>query len=219
MKQIVVSLLFILLFTACDKYKYPQDKKISDKGGAIIDTLGGHLPKEFVYDGKTQNLAWNSNLIMQINSYYLETKEPVLFNYYLDRDVFRLLLHEEGKEPLILSLNKEERRAWIVSKRISIESPEVTDQQELDSIADLPLLWVNFDVKSRELNKQQVQTFDSLFQTINFFDLPVGEVDKKYDNYCVFEAHQKNKYWYVYRSSDDTSLADISEYIRSLSGY
>lgn len=220
MKKAILGLFLILLVTACNKYSYPENKEISDKSGAIIDTSAGFIPRQILFDGITHTYKWDENRLNEINNYYLDAREPVLYNFYLDREIYRLALLENKKDPIILSFNKENaNKAWLVSKRINRDSIDTHNTLEGDTAVQRPLLWVNFDVSTKELKKKDIQTFDSIFQTIDFFNISNNEIDQTYDSYYLLEVHQEGKYGYVYRKLDDQSLSDLAKYMRSFSRY
>lgn len=223
MKKIVVGLLIMMSLIACKNkdYIYPQKIELSDEGGAIIDTLSGHLPKEIKFAENIYTQDWDVSRLAQLNTYFLETKEPVLFNFYQGRDVYRLVINDVDKKPIILSVNNEKGKAWIVVKtniqtEDTLSAVDVVDpiQDSLDN--SMLTLDVNFDVFSRELTGEQVLAFDSIFQKTDFFHLPIGEVNKSYSSYYLLEVHQPDKYWYVYRPLDDQTLREVVDYMKSV---
>lgn len=213
MKKHLIGICVLLLFVvSCSEYKYPNDEKVSSSEGAIVDTLGGHIIKELSYNDTSYTFDWNTTNLRLINDYLLETKEPVLFNYYLDRDILRLIVKEKDEDPLIFSYYKEKNKGWMVSKRINtpIEKDSIQSEDNL-------VLHVNFDNYSRPLEQQNIQKMDSLISNMNFFELDNSQTGTHYDNFYLVERHQKGKYWYVYRSTEDATFRELASFMRSLS--
>lgn len=222
MRRYITALIVVLVFTvtSCSKYKYPQDKAISDKSGILIDTLKGFLPVELTFDGTEHNIQWDKERLEELNNYFLTTKEVALYNYYLDREIYRIVLQKKGESPIILAVNKQDKNAWLVSKRLNTDSIQ-NIPLELDSIAaaQAPKLKSDFDNYSRAWNSAHIQRFDSLFTAANFFELPIGETNQAFDSYYLMEVHQSDKYWYIYRPIEDSTLNALIEFAKAFSRF
>lgn len=217
-RYIVLSFVALLFFSCGGKYEYPGDIKLSNKNGAILDSTASFLPSQFEVNGHNYTFDWNKDALNQINSYFSLTSEPLLYNFYLNRDIYRLVLDEQDQNPLIISINKQGDKSWIVSKKIDPSFFEI-DKTIPDSIPSLEVLSAQFKNYSRELSQDEVHSFDSIFQASNFFELENNEVNKYHNSFYLLEVHKKDNYWYVYRSSDDQPLKQVATYMRSLTGF
>lgn len=216
---IITILLTAFLAISCSKYTYPKDAEISNKTGVLLDTLKGYIPENFTFDGIDHSITWNKEKLSEINNALLTTHEIVLYNYYLNRDIYRIMLKEEGELPLILDVVKQGKKdAWLVSKKITPDTLSVAD---LDSIQQkqVPLLRSTFDNYSRTWNMAHIQKFDSLYTVTNFFKQPIGETDRNFDNFFLIEVHQSDKYWYIYRPLEDSTFAPLIKFVKSLSRF
>lgn len=220
-KYIFLAFTTFFLFSCNNGYKYSQDPKLSNMNGAMEDSIAeavNFIPNQMEFNGTSYTFDWNRNLLDEVNAIYKLTSEPLLYNYYLNRNIYRLLLVEKDKDPLIISINKQEENNWIVSKKISLSTFDI-DKAIPDSVPEMEKLASRFKNYSRELTTEEVHAFDSIFQQTNVFLLSNDEADKHYDSYYLLETHDKNNYWPVYKSSDDQALQAIAKYIRSLTGF
>ena len=212
MKKYILIIMVSVFVASCSNYKYPQDAKVSEANGALVDSSASYLLEEINFDGSARVMSWNKERLEELNSYYRLASEPVLYNYYTGRDIYRFVIVEKGKEPLILSVNKDNKRSWIVSKRIDM-------QNQFDSDSTSTILSVPFDHFTRDLSDEEWMNFTSLWKSTDFYTLTNHEVDEQLDSYCVVESHEEGSYWYVYRSLDDSSLKEISTYVKSLTRF
>lgn len=208
----------ILVTSSCGKYSYPENGEVSDKAGILLDTIKGYLPTELTFDGVTHAIQWEPNRLNELNHILLTSQEVVLYNFYLDRDIYRIVLKEEGESPLILHVSKPKKGAWLVSKKLTTDSLQTS---ELDSIqmAQAPVLKSNFDNYSKTWNPAHIQRFDSLYTATNFFEQPIGETEKAFENYYLIEVHQSDKYWYIYRPLEDSTFAPLIKFTKSFSRF
>lgn len=223
-KTITILLVFLLvMITSCNKYSYLQDKDLSTKEGILTDTAKGFILSELTFDGTLNTMQWDADRLNELNDYFLTTKEVVLYNYYLDRDIYRLVLSPKDEQPIIITVNKKDKDAWLVSKRIRmIENRADSIVAEADSARvdkSQPALPDYFDNYMKTWNSAHIQRFDSLFAAVDFFNLPIGQTENQYDSYYLMEVHQKDKYRYIYRPMDDRVLENLIEYMRSFSRF
>lgn len=219
MKKYLFIALIVLTVFSCGNYSYPEDKKLSGRNGVLKDSTASYLPLQLSFDGNDYIFDWNKDELAELNNYYLQCNEPLLYNYYLKRDIYRLLLSEKDKEPLLISINKEKDNNWIVSKRIDtqkINMQAVPDSIHIDTTEGLVSKFENY---SRPLTAEEVHRFDSIFQQVDFFHLPNDQIGKNFDDFYILEAHEAGNYWCLYRSLDDNSQQSLADYMRSLTGF
>lgn len=203
---ILATISIFLLLTSCGgKYSYPNDRKLSDKHGALVDSSANFVPGD-----------WNNARISELNSYFLQTSEPVLYNFYLEREICRIVIAEKEKRTLILSINKEGKNSWITSKRIHNSTSDIL-KAETDSL--ITHFAPKFDNYTRDLTKEEIHTFDSIFQTIDPLQITDNLTDKAYDYYYLVETHKSNDYWLSYQPISDQRITPLVKYIKSLTGF
>lgn len=211
MKKYILTLLTVVLAASCSDYSYPENKEISEKNGARVDSTSSFLLDDIKFAGNEYALEWNSETKATIDEYYTFTSEAVLYNFYLSRNIYRFVFEKEGKAPLIVSINQSKDRSWVVSKSI-FEREEIAMACGIDRVQD----YSNY---TRDLTEDEVKGFNTLLKDMDFYNLSAITTTTELKNYCLVEAHEKDKYWTVYRSLDDAELKPLVDYVSKLSRF
>lgn len=211
MKKYILALVATIVVVSCSDYKYPENKVISERNGARIDSTISYLPDTIKFSGIEHTFEWNIERRGAIDCYYDFTSEALLYNYYQGRRIFRFLFEKEGKAPIIVSINQEGGRTWMISKIIY-------EKEEIAPACGIMLVRA-FDNHTKDLTESQVKGFESLLANLDFFHLQTEDSKTAFANYCLIEGHEDGKYWLVYRSLDDVELKPLVEYIENLSRF
>lgn len=199
------------LLLSCSDYKYPENKSISENNGALTDSVVSYLPASIESAGVMHNFDWDSQTQETVDAYFTLTSEPLLYNYYLGRQVYRFLVEKEGKSPLIISINTEGGKSWVVSKRIM-------DVEHIAPACGI-MTTLEFNHFSRELSAEDVVKLQECLKKINLYQLSTVSPSKREKEYCLLEAHDKGKYWVVYRSLQDQEIKELIDFIVTLTRF
>ena len=85
-------LMLVIVLFACnktDKYLYPNDPRLSDANGFPTDTSRAILPFSIKYNGKVNQLFLDSSQITEYNKRLNFARCPLLYNYYLNKEIYR----------------------------------------------------------------------------------------------------------------------------------
>lgn len=211
MKKYILASILAAFAISCSDYKYPSDKEVSETNGARIDSTTSFLLDNIEFGGSTYSFDWNKERRAAVDDYYTFTSEGLLYNYYQKRNIYRFLFEKEGKAPLIVSINEDGARSWIVSKLV-FEREEIAPACGINLVRD-------YTPYSKDLTGEQVAEFKTILSQINFFNLATTEANQDLKNYCLIEVHEKDKYWTVYRPLSDAELQPLVEYVSKLSRF
>lgn len=211
MKKYILASILAFFAISCSDYKYPSDKEVSEVNGARIDSTTSFLLDDVEFGGTSYAFDWNKERRAIIDDYYTFTSEGLLYNFYQKRNIYRFLFEQEGKAPLIVSINEDKARSWVVSK-IIFEREEIAPACGIDLVRD-------YTPYSKDLTEDQVAEFKDILSKVDFFNLETTVANQDLKNYCLAEAHEKDKYWTVYRSLNDAELKPLVDYVSKLSRF
>lgn len=125
-KILVILIGLSFLFISCKNNRhtytsYIEDSTISNKIGRLRDYSTLSLPL-YLRRNNTIDTTGVDSLHDQvmISTYLKASNEPILYNYYLGHDIYRLIWCPFRDFPLIISLHKQNNKVWIESSIISI---------------------------------------------------------------------------------------------------
>jgi len=160
---IIVTLLSENAFSQLDKpYKYPNDIVISNFKGEPINEKVFYFPQKMFIDsideylieqdknGKTikESRHWNVGVdsikMVWFSKVLYNAKEPVLYNYYLNKEIFRFTWIRSFHPEIIIRLEKIGDKVYITEKRNkSIDNSEILP---IDTTRQVDLsLWNGFE--------------------------------------------------------------------------
>lgn len=177
----------------CDSNIIPfrNDTSISDSNG-IAKNVDFLLPKEFLNDSDKVNdsvfFLWTTNCLKEL-------KEPVLYNSFLKKDIFRLTLGGYMSLTKVIRLEKDKNLTYVIVKQLnsldlffySIRNPNIG--LTFNHYTDTLLI----------TNKEWGQYYNSTYKS-NFYCLK--NVLRRKTQICdggvyCLEAHNKNGYYVV----------------------
>jgi len=226
------------------EYEYPQDSIISDRNGFPRDSFPDYFPDSIRYVVKDSILFSKDSLEIPywklkedddfifnriwFSSCLYAAKEPILYNYYLGYDRYRLLWIRSFHLPIIITFSKQGRRAFLEIKKLSKhpqfieghiigsfdeESGFVVDSiMKIDWSADFLINEIK-EVPTVEWNK-----FRNLLESVDFYRrIPVGGSLGLDGSQWTIEVHHKNKYWFGNRWSG-SYVRECGKFLVELSG-
>lgn len=223
-------------------YVYPNDSSLSNELGHVKDYLTTYYPEQILLNNVTVNTNIDSILAMWCSNYMYAAKEPVLYNYYLNRDVIRFLWVQTRRNSFVFNVIKESNNYYLDIKETSKDlhfanilimkdaqkelNSGILTQSEYDSlyiINDIQLMHENdiFNVKKRiSIKKEEWDSLINLLELTSFWDTLCEERDKESEDgsFWVIEAHLNNRYWYTVACNPEKELYSIGTYIKQLSG-
>jgi hypothetical protein len=235
----ILLLILVGLFTGqCDnheaRYRYPEDKNVSDKKGNPKDSTVVFFPKTLDKDSVVDidPYKWySSNLRL--------AKEPIMYNTYLGYDSYRFTWLRSFDEPVVITVNKKSDEYWMTLKKLSkpfVQYQEVVKfvppanvseeeknarQEEQDLMMDtLRLLPKIVTDKRIEIKKENWDNFLQKIMDCNYWDLQPWDPKRPGldGSNWIIEAHLSDRYWVVERWSPKDNFRDCGQYLIRLSG-
>lgn len=167
-------------------YPFENDNTISLLDGSTNDSLISYIPK----------------FGDSINSYmYYVLKEPILYNYFLNKNIYRLTINRSFDEPIVIRVENDGKKIKIVSKKLNKtisfpfyvygrdwynqhEYPE--DVAILD--ADGELIKVINEKKYKQLIDIYKQYDDSMSKIYNVMDYKISFENESYIDKSVWDS-------------------------------
>jgi len=162
-------------------------------------------------------------------SFYLyKMQEPVLYNYFLEKDVYRFTWLRSFNIPVTITIEKEQNAVTITTKALkkNIDLPsnatyENVNGKEVKMPLDLNAAFVIN--KKKTLSEKDFLEFKKLIDSLNLYSYPsfpyspclVGTDGAEW----IFEAQNKEGYFYMVRWSPEkeTALRKVGEFLIKLS--
>lgn len=214
-----ISLILTILSVSCDKqragqYKFPQDTLISSKNGMAKNYLVNYYPSNLRINDFPENQKINSELAKIYSIYLFAAEEPVLYNFYLGRDVYRLSIVESRGYTRIFTLNSENGKHWLVQKKI-IKQPPIELILDLYSSKSgtIDSLWIDtvnslygIDIENmryykksgKKITDKEWRHFKKILADFHFEKIePIQDYNGKDGAVWILEIHQDNKYWVI----------------------
>lgn len=163
----------------------------------------------------TMSLMWYS--------FYLKTmKEPILYDQYLSKEIYRFSLFRSFDPPITITLEKQDDQFYLLTKMSNrlFRPPFVRTFQDGHEIKDTSSIFLQINEKQK-IEPQQYDKFRGLLDETNFSCIsPRGINEPAIDGAeWILEIHNKQGYHYVERNSpkDSTVLRKIGEFLIKLS--
>jgi hypothetical protein len=196
------------------------------KNAFVSDSLGTPSSDAIFYypfNIKLGNETINSDLDTLGNRFYSSMlyafKEPVLYNYYLNQDEFRLLIIESWNNLKIIDVKFYKENILVETKTMNVQSIYFFPKNK-NNETDLKEK-VNYIFNKKEIiggaNK-----FNQVIENSNFWKMKNIYKDGGLDGTrVILEAHTKNNYWFISRwepRDEDLKFKYLCNYIAELAG-
>lgn len=157
-------------------------------------------------------------------------KEPILFNYYQNQEIYRFLWIRSFHHPMVFSLKKHRNKVILNIKKLDRIPQFCTEYEIIESMGDENVTRDTIVHKAnRQANLVLNQTihlsvkewnqFEKLLNKSSFWRAPIKKEDIGTDgSEWIIEAHLKHQYWFANRWSPQGEFKTAGEYLIHLSG-
>jgi len=228
-----------ILFVSCNEnphYRgcpYENNPKLSSKNGIPFDSILSYTPakmKGHDYKLKTQMdpfvEKWVSSML------YL-MKEPVLYNKYLGKDIYRIFWI--GPRPVLFSLVKKGSEYYLITKILNnVVDPEpgktkIVFWERMELYKYEPVYTYNIENtelpplkmlmnRTQKISVNEWNTFKQKFDSTGFYySYPSGN-GESYGNELIIEAHLRRRYWFLNTRDSNYEYKWFCNYLLKLSG-
>jgi len=247
LRRIVFKYAFALLITICCRHlhgsaqtPYPNDPEISDSLGIPKDSLKFYFPqnsnpdKGFSGKGGLFKENWYSSALYAF-------KEPILYNYYLKKDIFRFLWLRSFHRPVIFILTRSDDEVTLTTKLLD-QQPDFLERRydprgwdglegslkgkTIQRFGD-SLIIVQADRKAKIVythtqpcTVKNWYDFEQLLQKANFWQMSAtdeGETGLDGSEWII-EGHLKSNYRFAARWSPKGGFKTAGIFLIKLSG-
>lgn len=243
LKFILTLLLSGILIIGCTTHenssvafsdRYPKDTLISNDNGLLRDSLTFYYPTTFIGDTTRYRDTLDDFYQNWFSSSLYAFKEPIFYNYYLGRDIYRFLWLRSFDRPIVFVLNRDSKNVWLMVKILD-RQPRFIDQTILKplpihgkglKVELVPDSVIKGDRKadivfSKKINLTLTEwnRVDSLIKATDFWNIPPSKEATGTDgSQWIIEAHTRERYRFVQRWAPKDNFRKIGEYLIELSG-
>lgn len=252
MNQLSYYLLVIITLASCSNkkiqeidfpiYTYPNDSSLSNELGYLTNYLTWYYPESIKLDNEIVKTNIDTMLVMAFSNYMYIANEPILYNYYLNRDEIRFLLLNTRGNSFIFNVIRESDRYYMEIKETSeflhfgnkliIKDAQTKLNSGLLNQSDYDSLYITndpirifgdniFEIKEKiQLEEKDWNNLINLLDSTSFWNtlykkMPEGGDD---GSYWIIEAHLSNRYWFSGAWEPKGGIYEIGNYINKLSG-
>ncbi len=230
MTQASISIFVLLLIvSSCHttiKDPYPNDKTISTREGAPFDSLTFYFPTKIIRDTQIVETEIDTFMLNWFSSALYSANEPILYNSYIEHDVYRLLLLTSLK-PIIISLHKDKNNVWLTTKLLD-KQPEFQElvhvnfetPLQIDSVSKPDRKASIVFNETKQLSENEWNEFERLLNDCEFWSAKPIDESRGIDGVeWTIEGHLKSKYWFVNRWSPEDKFRYAGNYLIEKSGF
>lgn len=251
MKKYWLFSILCLVFISChakseEKSTYPKDSTVSNLKGELKDSLGYYYPEKIRVDTQTVKTGMDPFMQNWYSSALYAAREPILYNYYLGHDIYRLLWLRSFHRPVVISLHKEGDLVWLTIKELNKQpdfmvrlppikfvAPKRLKNGELippESIhpkekkeAPTPGAGRTAELilnKTIHLSWNEWNEFENILTSCSFWTMKNLEKSDGLDgSEWTIEGHLKTKYWFVNRWTPHDNFRKAGLYLIQKSGF
>jgi len=238
LKMIIVILISFLFVISCEEkviefenlYSYKNDKNISDSLGRPANDSISYFPIEYFIDSAHyyRKITNNDTTILYrtfpaglLSGCLHVMQEPILTNYYLNKDVIRFTLLRSFRPPIIIRLEKTKDSILIVEKKYMVYESKIINK---DSTFDAILDSVKVLESTRSIDPLKWNIIEKMLIDSSITSLPSAIHEVGMDGTEWFlEIHTNKGYFLINRWSpskeDFHGFRKICEYILDLSSF
>lgn len=238
-----------LFFASCSqittvKEYYPKDTTISRTDGTPRDSLSFYYPITIQRDNQIYKTEINSFMLNWFSSALYSAQEPILYNYYLEHDIYRFLWLRSFHKPVVFSLHKDGEKVWLTTKELD-KQPNFMDISFVKFVPPVILPNVEIDTtvsnrnnkipvdsvlkadrkativlnETKQLSEREWKEFEKIIAECSFWSSkPCVESFGLDGSRWIIEGHLKSKYWFVNRWSPKDNFRKAGEYLIKKSG-
>jgi hypothetical protein len=208
-------------------YDFPNNYKLTTKNGTPYSDSTIYFPVEIFKD----TLEWENGNEIKNDSFSVRwyskelqaLKEPILFNQYLGKNIYRFTWLRSFHEPIILRIESDTRgNITLIEKKLYEFKSLVID---IDSTSHYKTDSTKVEELTLKLSKTYWDSFEQLLFKNNFLAMSTT-VAYEYGtdgSEWILEKHCKDGYYVVNRWAPDnkrySSFRNICDYLIDLSNY
>jgi len=211
----ICSILLVISCTCNQKkppnYPYPQKAAISSTTGKPSNLLTAYYPDSIFYDSVYKAVQLDAFTRDEYSAILLAAKEPILYNYYLGKPVYRLVRIGGLIQPHVFTFYEKNRRYWMTTKMLD-HIPDILNQVittispngiKEDSIIKGDRKAKLLVDKKLELTPKEWGEFKHLISILDTSELqPVYQNPDIYPSMCdygfpFFEIHEASRYRFI----------------------
>jgi hypothetical protein len=242
MKYFILTIITIATLSWAS-YHYPNDPNISNELGEPFSDSTYYFPVELFID----SIEWSNIIEVNLDTSSVKrfsqelwfSKEPILFNYYLDKQIYRLTWLRSFDPAIVLRLENQSGRITLVEKKMTLVNawkpvPE-NRLHEVDSIILKHGIGSAMEYRPdsailesyiKKMPRTVWLEFENLLQDQKFKNMPstVASSVLGFDgSEWILEEHKENSYHVVNRWSPGdrryTNFRIIGDFLIDLSSY
>lgn len=195
---IILSLLLLLFSCSRAKYKYPSIQSISMEDGLPMDSIAPNFILDSIkFHDNGDVRIWNGQNKQIINKILAFASEPLLYNYFLKRDIYRFVIGYENRKFLIVSISVKDDAYWLITKKITVDNEE-----------GYTLVFRSYD-----LTKEQFGHFIEKWDEAMPFILKDSKQDKSVESFVFVEMHTKDDYCYFFEQLQNSEINKLMEWV------
>jgi hypothetical protein len=246
MVYVIILLIKVTMFSSCglkEKVSTLTSQKTNEsssgKDSVKVDTLKYYYPVVMKEEGVVTTYA-DTSILSTLSGSLLMAKEPAIYSFNNEHDVYRLMVFK-AKEPVeIISLHKEGDKVWLSAKRLSrpaflkpqtggrflpvlnyngtIDSSRNVSYDEYETISQMmpgkPELTSELNEK---FNKDTWDNMEYLIKKADFWKMPAYlNLNHRGNDHWILEARINNKYWLVDKIDAGDDFRKCCDYLVGL---
>jgi hypothetical protein len=243
----IISLNIIIIFLVlggCAKKNssasvYPEKSGITNKAGIPANSNVSYFPKTVLTDKSFFKVPYDSNRDHEFPCVLYNFKEPILYNYFQNKEIIRLLWQRAFNGPVMIKLVKDKGEVYITTKMFN-RSPNIPKLKSIiyfyspplkkgqrhkkqkvikyEGVPSLPELVMVIN-KTRKLSVTEWNTMLKKLDEIDYYHIrPFNESGGGIDGSdWLLETHLSGGYYYVKRWAPHDKFQKCCEYLIHLS--
>lgn len=216
-----LTFLVLLLVFSSLSYKFPNNPSISDEKGNPVSDTTYYFPLELFIDSirfaNTTEIKQDTFSVRWFSQDLWLSEEPVLSNYYLNRDIYRLTWLRSFHPAIILRIENSDGEVILIEKEMTLNEPrkeleqvpgnELTEEEKeqmtkgAGSLPEYQIEKATIQSKVRKLTISDWTNFEHLLDELNFGSMPTTRAWEfgTDGSEWILEQHKEDKYHVVNR--------------------
>jgi hypothetical protein len=228
MVYVLILLIKVSLFSSCGlkekvstltNQKNSKENSNSRDNSVKIDTMRYYYPVVMKEEGVVTTYA-DTSMLSTLSGSLLMAKEPAIYSFNNEHDVYRLLIFKASGPVEIISLHKEGDNVWYTAKTLSraaflkpqpggrflpvlnydgtIDSSRNVSYDEYETISQMMPGKPELTAINEKFSKDTWDNMEYLIKQADFWKMPAYlNLDRRGNDHWILEARINNKYWLV----------------------
>jgi len=219
----IIAIIFSFTLIKCNKdnklYDFKNDSRISKDDGEPIDSNTFYFPLDVFIDScKFDNWKVESDTfsVSRFSKVLFNMNEPVLYNKYLNKEIYQLTLLRSFDSDIVIRLEKSNDSIFFFEKTYFQFESCITDSEKVEDGVNIVYLHdvtdsVHVNKSSKLLSIELWDKFEKIVNENNFQLMPTTvAMDFGPDGKVwILEKHTKKGYYVVKRTSYGKGLKNL----------